>query len=521
MLRIKKIFIICNALLTLTAMAFADKYQIKEVNYNLTGCGISFLGVTNKYFLDRNVEVDKKRIFNSEEDFLNYYNDYLKRLNNTRAFSKIEVDYTITDDEDVKQVTFNVATTDSIHLLAVPYPKYDSNNGFNMKLKSKDSNFLGTLNSMSCDFYMQIPMAGSESTNKEFGFNFSYDYPFQAGIFQATWINDDTFSYTINDDMPEWNAKTGIELKLPFNRFSLVLDLLQYSINDNDYEDVDDNLYFKEEAQFSIPVTVAKIDNWGNLTYTPGVSVVYNWDFDGIKHSDLKGPDLSLSQTLSTGRINWDNNLRDGLSVSVSEYVGYNFYKENFVPGISAELQAFSSHNLFNTKNILNRFGICTDIYGFVNFCDIGNPDKYSSKSIGARLRGVRDEVKFDETNLKACETASAFVFSMDMPIHIFTTNFEKSFMRHLNFDFQLSPFFDVALTHNRKTNSWYYYKDGFYCGGLEALVYPLKWSSFTIRGSLGIDVGRYILSKKSGLINTGWRQGSKYEISIGLGLQY
>ncbi|MDD7268450.1 MAG: hypothetical protein PUH13_01420, partial [Treponema sp.] len=59
----------------------------------------------------------------------------------------------------------------------------------------------------------------------------------------------------------------------------------------------------------------------------------------------------------------------------------------------------------------------------------------------------------------------------------------------------------------------------GLYAGGIEVLVYPLKWSSFTVRGSVGLDLGRYIFADK---LNLDWRQNcSKYEISFGIGLHY
>ena len=65
---------------------------------------------------------------------------------------------------------------------------------------------------------------------------------------------------------------------------------------------------------------------------------------------------------------------------------------------------------------------------------------------------------------------------------------------KYLNFEFQLSPFFDAALIKNRGTGSNLNYKEGIYTGGLEALVYPEKWKSFVVRASLGVDTWTLIV---------------------------
>ena len=88
-----------------------------------------------------------------------------------------------------------------------------------------------------------------------------------------------------------------------------------------------------------------------------------------------------------------------------------------------------------------------------------------------------------------------------------------------MNFDLQASPFIDIALCNNKITKTMLDPKDGFYAAGLELIVYPLKWSGITIRGSVGIDVGRKFLRD---YINLDWREGvSKKEVSIGFGLHY
>ena len=54
-------------------------------------------------------------------------------------------------------------------------------------------------------------------------------------------------------------------------------------------------------------------------------------------------------------------------------------------------------------------------------------------------------------------------------------------------------------------------------------LVYPAKWRSLVVRGSVGIDAGRKIVDKVvDKLFDSSWRKNcSAVEIYIGIGLQY
>ena len=65
--------------------------------------------------------------------------------------------------------------------------------------------------------------------------------------------------------------------------------------------------------------------------------------------------------------------------------------------------------------------------------------------------------------------------------------------------------------------------KDGWYGAGLEVLVYPARWRSLVVRGSVGVDLGKTVINKVlPQLYDDSWRgSASSYEISIGIGLHY
>lgn len=80
-----KIFIL-SALLSLLAAAFAQQYKIADVNYDITG-------ITRKYALSQKIKIDKKRIFENEEEFIKYFKDLCQRFYNERNFDSSQLDF--------------------------------------------------------------------------------------------------------------------------------------------------------------------------------------------------------------------------------------------------------------------------------------------------------------------------------------------------------------------------------------------------------------------------------------------
>lgn len=500
---------------------FAQNYKISNIDYEIKDCGLPFFGVTRKYALEKEVPVDFERVFTSKEELDSYIEDYKLRLNNTRAFETVEVSYKI---ENESEVLLSVKLTDSFHMLAIPYGRYDSNKGIVFKLKYKDTNFLGTLSPLTTDLNFIIEQEDEMSNpDYKFGFNFNYDYPFKLGAFDAKWTNDHAFSYTIGDSSPEWNLNTGLSFSLPYDNFSLVFDFTQSFAHNYDYSSFDDEYYFTEKAQFSIPINVYTIENWGNIVYKPYITFLANWDYNGIEitNTNLSSPIVSLSHSISTSRVNWINNYRNGLDLNLINSFEYNFQRNIMYPSITADFKFYKGFEFFE-GNYLNRIGISSNIYAFAYLMDYSSNPYLNSdgKKIGEKLRGIRDEQLYSDANLgNACTVPAAIVLNLDMPFRLFETDFQWSFLKYLNFDLQISPFFDAALTYNKYTNKLFDPKDGFYTAGIEVLVYPKKLSSFTVRGSLGVDLGQKLFSNQ---INNEWRRNvSPYEIFIGVGLHY
>lgn len=505
---------------------FAQQYQINDIEYQIQGCGHWIFGRTQEYALVTQVPVDQKTIFESEEDFTAYITDLEIKLNNLRAFETTSITYEPISQEEQSEiipVKLTISVKDSFHLFAIPGPKYNSNTGLTFKLKIKDSNFLGSLNTLSSDIYFLIPTNESDGTSTEFGFNCGADYPFKAGIFDAIWLNDLSLSYTIGDSMPEWNIRTGLRLTLPMEKTSLIFETNQKFINNFEYLGFEDNLYFVNDFKFYVPLTIANLNYFGKLTYTPYSILSINWDRDGIskENSALSSPITTIGHKIAFGRTDWNQNLRTGFSLSLDNFYTYNFQRQRLYPQLELIMYGYKKIDLLEDSYFLRNFGIVTkaNIFTF-----LFNPkkDEYiynDGNSIGQHLRGIRDSQVYAGTNISALNPTNALILNFDLPIHLFTTNFTKSFLRYFNFDFQVSPFFDMALCYNKITQTYFSFDDGFYGTGIEIIVYPAKWSGITLRGSIGIDAGRKFFANH---INMDWREDvSKKEFSIGFGLHY
>ncbi|MCR5290068.1 MAG: DUF4312 family protein [Treponema sp.] len=507
-------------MISLLCTAWAQDAVSTAVSYRITTVTYTINGNTKEKALQKAYPIDTNKVFTDEAALLAYIEDIKIRLASERNFSQSRVDFIVTGEEPDYRVSLTIEVTDTSHFIAVPYPKYNSNSGITLKLKIKDSNFLGNLKELSSDLFFAMEKddhgtgEDTDTIDKKIGFSIAFEIPVYAGNFEIDWINDWQISYILEDSSPQWNATTGLQFTLPFDRFALVWLFKQGAVRNWDYKVYDDDTYFTEFAQFAVPITVQTIDNWGDIILTPYTNITYIWDNSSIsaKNEELmEGPVVRAGGSVSTKRVDWYGNFRRGASIILDSNAGYNTDTQENVSHVGSELQLFTSNSLI---------GVCIDVYGFYN-------NNYREK-IGTRLRGIRDDQLYAASTAYGDTWAvfedSACILNLDIPFHLFTFDFDRipSLQRlHIfNCEVQASPFIDIALTHNRVTDRWYSYKDGYYSGGLEILVFPQKWRSLVVRGSIGFDIGRLLLDD---IIDTTWRREkiSKHEIEIGIGLHF
>lgn len=496
----------------------SEAYKIVDVTYNITG-------LTREYALSQKVPVNTDTVFADEQSFARYIDDLRQQLNNQRVFqsTSIEALFLEADRDDIIPVKLLISTKDTLNIIGVPYPSYNSNTGITLKLKLKDYNFFGSMETMDFDLNYQAKGTDAlEDVTHIYGINFGFSVPFKFVTLPSSWNSDFSFSYTVGTPQIDMSVCEGIWVSIPlFKGLSADVSLKQYYIQDGVYISAHDDKYFQEVFSLSLPFTLYKVPFWSDIIWSPSISFKYTWDTDcfsghpdgGIQSSRLKGPVLSISNTISGQRINWLGNFRDGLSASISQSYTHNLFNSSDSLSFSITALAF--------KKVCSFAGFTTRAYWFKN-CN------GSSSYIGPMIRGIRD---------KDWTSSDFILFNLDFPLSCFHTNWSTLFgwdtLNFFNFEFQLSPFFDFSIGENHYSHSKYNFKDGYYGMGFECIIYPDRFRSIQGRISFGLDAVQFLMKKDSEagstndisqkLFNTSWRSASSswYELSIGIGLFY
>lgn len=505
-----------------------QRYQITAVNYSITG-------MTQKYPLSQAVPIDTDRVFDSEEEMRRYFNELEQQFKNIRAIQSVQIgtDYGAPNHEAVIPVTLTIAITDTWNFIVLPYPSFDSNSGFQLKLKMQDFNFVGTLQPLKAD----VVYRSTETNQQIFSSSINFGLPFKAGAFNLLWDSSFQIVYAYKE-VPKIDIATGLTASVKLHkRVSLVFGLLpELAINDRASSQMSladasregessgsfpvehtadqkypsglgslypqDRYYFRTTAFVRAPVLITEVKNFGSLVWTPFMSLAGNWAFDGIQAEELKKWTFHWGHSLSLSKVNWEANFRKGLSFSFENVYAYQFYnKRTMNIGFAASLSGY--YPFINRVGIYGRTQFFYHLFGS------------TSTQAGAALRGILN---------KRLDTDTAFTFNLDIPIRIATLDFEAitgvAWTRFFNCDIQLVPFLDIALVHDNKTGRYYHPADGWYAGGMEVIVYPEKMRSIYVRASVGFDLRE--LKNLSGLSGSANRDGSSItEVFIGIGLHY
>lgn len=517
---LKKLFIFL--FIISTVLLYTDGYRINNVNYDIQGNSFFKFTKTREYPLREAVKIDTDVIFNSFDELLNYINDIEQQLKNQRVIEESKIQYTIDkiDDNQVTLVNLLITTKDTWNIFPLPYPKFDSNDGFIFKLKVKDYNFFGTMRTFNFDLnyaFAQFPnefdeLGNSKSDEHQIGMNFDFELPFKAGPFDTVNTNSGGISFVLGKTMPNFDLSSQIQFTLPFDLFSIIFGFKQSITYEDDYIPTKDQFYFTEKFFISLPFKIYKTKNFDDLILKPYSTITWNWDkdvftegfTDCISHEDLSGPTFDLGIELSLGRVNWINNFRTGLTFSVIPYIFYNQHTKLFSPGLTTEIKGFYAFNNF--------LGINSQLYLYNNI----NKDI----ELGNKLRGVIDNLY---------KTNNSLSLNIDFPIKILKTDWIGwgwtdiklfKFLKFLDFELQVSPFFDMLISSNPYTNRNFSFKDGWYTCGLELLVFPTKMRSLQVRISYGFDLTTIL--PESIFNQNSWRPNrSKDEIFFGVGLFY
>ncbi len=489
-------FFLCFSLSLFAEEPF--QFKIEEVTYQIKG-------MTREFPLSQRVPVDTKRIFTSEAQLEVYMENLRVRLENERVLEKGSVEYRIGDEDagGIRKVFVTIYTVDTWNIIALPYPSFDSNDGFTLKLKGKDYNFMGSMETLNVDLNYNVDNDGKSSITS----NLSFAIPFKLRQFPASWDIDVSLEFPV-DEKPYIDIGTGFSFKVPFlnTSFNFGLDH-SFIFNDRDDDDIlyeDDAFYLKDSFSVSLPFILNRFEYAGDLNWTPYGSISVRWVPGGvIDDTDLQGPAFSVGHKVSLSRIDWQGNYRKGFSFVVDNSYSVNIAHDT---PLSSAI-SFSASGYTNWKR---RAGINSRLKGLFNF------NENTTDEPAQQMRGILNS---------RIDTDTAVYANLDLPVTVLSVDFVEvtgvAWTRFIGFEMQFSPFLDMALTHDLETDRYFSFQDAWYSTGLEVLVYPSRMRSIYVRASLGLDLEE-MMKNGFNLSARAERDGaSAREIFIGLGLHY
>ena len=464
-------------------------YKIESVEYSIKG-------LTKAGPLSVKVPIDKNRVFASREEFDTYIAELNTEFHNMRTIESHEITFDFLEPQNnITPVKLKIHVKDTWNIIALPYPSFDSNRGLQFKLKLKDFNFLGSLEPLTIDLIYNRNNEGKSS----FEFGSGFTLPFYINPVNFLWTTN--MGISINEDKKlDFDFDTGLSAscKLGVDWITLTAGITQSidvsaSPSEKDY-------YLTNGFYTSLAFDIYKNQTLGTITWTPYFGIDGNWKFTKITKENKKGLNINWSHSFGMGKVNWINNFRQGFTVNLDNSYKYNTYKKGNV-GVSFNLETKGFYSFLDRVGLYGRLDFFYNLFG-----------KTSSEHTGKILRGILN---------KRIETDTAFSFNFDVPIKIGVFKWEEitgvEWTRFFGFELHITPFLDMALVHDTESNTYYNLKHGWYSGGFEIIMYPIKMRSIYARISYGHDLRE--IKNKDGYAKRDGKPVS--EIFIGIGLHY
>ncbi len=452
-------------------------YRIDSVEYEIDG-------KTREAALADRLDIKIGKEFPDLESLEAYVADRRQVLVNQRVLESAELTWATGPAEGgVASVTLTVRARDTWNLIILPYPRYSTNDGLLLSLRLRDYNFVGTMETL----FVDLDYRYDENGNQSFGIGTEFALPFELGGLDWTIDTVQGFAYNLSGRIT-YTGKNTLKLDLGGETFRWTARVGQnfFWNEDGDLDDDLDKLVLQTLAGIGASVDLADFGKLGPLTLTPDLEAGWKYLADGGTISvDRRGPYVTASWTLDTGRADWAGNFRKGTALSLKNSWTYNFWDFGWDAEITAQARHYEAWN--------NRAGLNSRVTLYASLLDVG-------EDIGGYIRGVPD-VALDGDY-------GAFV-NLDLPVRLF--DFKPSLLIKKDwFDFEVhaSPFVDAALVRPAPGSSF----EPNLCGGLEVFGFLKRARSVYARVSLGINALGYLDTRSL---------SDNYELFFGLGHDY
>jgi hypothetical protein len=468
-------------------------------------------GRTRPFALMRNGEFKEGERIQGDTNLANYIRDKTQLLTNQRVLKdNVEISYSVGEQEPdgTYPVTLLIKVEDTWNLIALPYPKYNSNTGFELYIKARDYNFFGTMNPLRVD----LGYIYDENYRSSFHIGVYSNIPFKAFGFDWNIVFDNFFSYRPQVEEPfYYQNNTGISMELPFRTTTFTFGFNEYfNVNEEnpdeykeEYGEFQEGLFLTSRlyASWKIPTGI-NVGQYGELTYTPQISATFThelprWPLDEFR----KGPSMGFDHSLGFGKIDWHANYREGLSFSLSNWYGYNFYtlRDGGEP-LTVYFGASGTGHFI----IADWFGISSRLH-YRHWFNTHN------EQAGDIIRGIAD---------KAICADYMLSLNTDFPFRVllFTPSkwFNNQKLRLFDFEFHISPVIDIALYHDPKAEISFDLKNIAAGGGLEFIVFPAFMRNLYARLSIAWNLREFAEARPVRLPD-----GNNREITFGIGHFY
>ncbi|MDR3167798.1 MAG: hypothetical protein LBT93_07630 [Treponema sp.] len=515
---------ICLFLLLVIAPGFSSTQEASSPVYVIRTIDFSVTGRTRPFALIYNGDFKEGEEIRGTANLEKYIRDKTQLLINQRVLEEVRIDYTLGEAESGGEIPVHLLITvkDTWNIIAVPYPKYDTNTGFELIIKARDYNLFGTMNPLRIDLGYKY----DENNKNSVVFEIDSDTPFRAWGYNWNINFDHFFSYRPEVEEPFYYKNvTGLSMELPFKTTTFTFGFEEsITLNEENedrykaqYGDFQNGPYMRSKTYTSWEIpTGLNISNYGELTYTPELSAAFNYGFPQSPLDEFRnGPFLDLSHSLGFNRVNWIGNYRRGFDVSAENTYSYNFHK----------IEKNEKNLNFNYIISGAGFFIINDNFGFSGRLQFRhwfyhNPD-YNDKA-GDALRGILD---------KAVQADYMLSLNLDFPFRVFrflpSQWFGVSKLRFFDFDLHFSPVIDLALYHDPEPETTFHPKNILASGGVELIVFPAFMRSLYIRASFAWNFVEFVNDPGGSYLPSGLPVipklpgGDNREIFIGIGHHY
>ena len=443
------------------------------------------------YKLIEQGEYREGELISGKANLEKYISDITQIYINQRVLkNNVEVSYVAGDqnEDGAYPVTIMINVEDSWNIIALPRPYY-KNNVFDLTIKARDYNFLGSMNPLRVD----IGYNYNEDKRHSFLFGVFSNMPFKAFGYYWNFNFDNTFQYRIDAPFYYQNT-TGLSMELPFRATTFTFGFNErFFLNEEnsdwtegeDYGPYQDGLYMSSELYVSWKIpTGLTVSRFGELTYTPVISSVFNhelppWPLDTLH----RGTFLNFSHSLGFDKIDWHGNFRDGLSVSMGNSYHYNI-----------------NRNIYNISFNFNGTGhfIVSDFFAISSRLMYqywhSSDELWEGEYASYYMRGIAD---------KSIKAYQMFLLNLDFPFRLFlflpSQWFNNRKLSFFDFEMHASPVIDLALYHERNfDNGKILYYPGHLAatGGLEFVVFPLFMRNLYIRLGFAINLKEFVTAR-------------------------